>query len=69
MIQLDFWACLAMIGGLVALAIQYWVLRLAVRGGIEDAARRQQVRATEHAWASQRPTPETTVDPRQGQGA
>jgi len=39
MIKLDMITCVAVIGGLLALVINYWLMRLAVRGGIEDAPR------------------------------
>lgn len=68
MIKLDMVACLAVIGGLLALVVQYWVLRLAVRGGIEDTVRRQRARAAEQAWARQRPEPEAGADPQEGPG-
>jgi hypothetical protein len=42
---------LAFIGSLVGLYVFYWVIRLAVRHGIEDARRRREQQAREEsAW-------------------
>jgi hypothetical protein len=42
---------LAFIGSLVGLYVFYWVIRLAVRHGIEDARRRHEQQAREErAW-------------------
>jgi hypothetical protein len=42
---------LAFIGSLVGLYVFYWVIRLAVRHGIEDARRRREQHAgEERAW-------------------
>jgi uncharacterized membrane protein YdjX (TVP38/TMEM64 family) len=44
-------AVLAFIGSLVGLYLFYWVIRLAVRHGIEDARRRREQQAREEsAW-------------------
>jgi protein-S-isoprenylcysteine O-methyltransferase Ste14 len=44
-------ALLAFIGSLVGLYLFYWVIRLAVRHGIEDARRRREQQASEEsAW-------------------
>ena len=41
---------LAFIGSLVGLYVFYWVIRLAVRHGIEDARRRREQAREESAW-------------------
>ena len=52
---MDIWALLvpvpAFIGSLVGLYVFYWVIRMAVRQGIEDARRRREQQAREEsAW-------------------
>lgn len=69
MITLDGFVCWAVpVIALTALA-SYWLLRLAVRGGVEDVARRQQARAARSAppvWNLR--TPAGQPDPAGGSG-
>lgn len=69
MTELDAIACWAVFGAVLALVIQYWVVRLAVRGGIQDATRRQRTRAAAPpVWNLQQPTPEAGTGPQEESG-